>query len=382
MDPQPYSNEKLRSESLNLLRFPLAVVVVMIHTFSSAGLKLQGQQLSFDAFAVFQEINHFIDGFLRGQSVPIYYFISGYVFFLGVTLNRETYRRKLHNRMKTLLIPYLIWNTLTLLQILLYRTPPFRSFFPGLASAELNLTLSGVLNCLWDRTHSIFLLPESTHSASFYPMNYPLWFIRDLMIVVLCAPLLYYLLRRMRHYFVCLIGLLWFLKDYVPALAVYGQLLTALFFFSWGAYMSISRKDMLVEFGRYFRPSVVLYVLLGLLHVASAHWLPEASTTIKQLNVLVGLIFAYNLASWLLRRGICRPNAFLASASFFIYVAHSLVLNNTLKSLFVVIAPASELTLIGTYLLALVLTVGGLLLAFWLLRKYAPGLLRVMTGKK
>lgn len=71
----------LRSQALDLLRFPLAVVVLTIHTFSSEGLELRGQELTFADHSLFMEINRWIDAFLRGQSVPIYYFISGFVFF-------------------------------------------------------------------------------------------------------------------------------------------------------------------------------------------------------------------------------------------------------------------------------------------------------------
>ena len=105
----------LRSQSLDLLRFPLAVVVLTIHIFSSGGLTVQGSTVTFDELPFFLELNHFIDGFLRGQSVPIYFFISGYVFFLGVKLTKEKYAQKLRNRVKTLLIPYLIWNTIAVL---------------------------------------------------------------------------------------------------------------------------------------------------------------------------------------------------------------------------------------------------------------------------
>ena len=373
--------EKLRSESLNLLRFPLAVVVLTIHVFSSQGLKLQGQEISFDSAQIFQEINYFIDGFLRGQSVPIYFFISGYVFFLGITLTRETYKRKLQNRVKTLLIQFLIWNMLALFQWLLYRTPPFEPWFPGINKMELNPTLSGFLNCFWDKNHSILTAVEPPLNNSIMPQDGPLWFLRDLMIVVLSTPIIYWLLKHTRHYLVCLLGLAWFILAYWD-LGHPKQILTAFFFFSWGAYMSINQKDMLVEFGKYSRLSVVLYITLSLSYVASVHWLPDASTTIKRLNILVGLLFAYNLAAWLLRRKICRPNAFLASASFFIYVAHMLICRNILKLVFFFTRPTSNFGMLAVYASTVVLTVGILLGAFWLLRRYTPGLLKVIAGRK
>ena len=371
--------EKLRSESLNLLRFPLAVVVLTIHVFSSQGLKLQGQEITFDSAPVFQEINYFINGFLRGQSVPIYFFISGYVFFLGITLTWETYKRKLGNRVRTLLIPFLVWNIAALLQLLLFRTPLFEPWFPGVSKMELNPTISGFLNCFWDASHGIILPVEPPTTNTPFPQNVPLWFLRDLMIVVMTTPAIYWLLKHTRHYLVCLLGLVWFVLAFWD-LGHLNQLLTAFFFFSWGAYMSVNRKDMLVEFGKFSRLSAVLYVTLSLAYVASVHWLPDASTVIKQLNIFVGLFFAYNLAAWLLRRKICRPNAFLASASFFIYVTHYLICILLLKLIFFYVRPISYLGLIAVYVSAVLSTLAILLSAFWLLRRYVPVLLRFVAG--
>lgn len=390
MTHQPLVDSKLRTESLNLLRFPLAVVVVMMHIFGTNEVFIGGQPYAAESFPIFSELQHLMEGFLRGQSVPIYFFISGYVFFWGIALTRETYLRKLKNRSKTLLIPYLIWNTLALLQMLVLSSSLFQSLFTSGSDPQLDTAFPNLLRCFWGG--ATYLPADATAAASdavtatsavspLYPINPPLWFLRNLMIIVLTAPALYYILKHTRHYVLVLLGLLWFAKTYVP-MDIPLNLLTGYFFFSWGAYMSIHSKDMLVEFGKYFRPSVFLYVFLSLSYVASVHWFPAASATLKQLNIFVGLIFAYNLASWLLRRQVCRPNAFLASASFFIYVSHTLVWSYILRILFKVMPLNSDLGVCFVYSATLVITIGLLLLAFWLMRRYTPGLLRVVAGKK
>ncbi len=70
----------LRSQALDLLRFPLAAVIVLAHTLSvDRFLLLNG---TFDAgdSQGFHLLSRIVSAFLQGQSVPIYYFISGYVF--------------------------------------------------------------------------------------------------------------------------------------------------------------------------------------------------------------------------------------------------------------------------------------------------------------
>lgn len=378
------SRNDLRSQSLDLLRFPLAVVVLIIHTFSVEGFKIHGTEISFENMPVLMEINYFIDGFLRGQSVPIYFFISGYVFFLGVELDKEHYVRKLKNRVKTLLIPYLIWNVLAVLIVFPRFLPCFASLFPNIHKVGIDWSWRAIAGVFWNNQEGIFVRPsmvEEITNHSIYPQDIPLWFVRDLMLVVLCTPLIYWLLKRTRYYLVTVLGGLWFVLAYWD-LGHVNQLLTAFFFFSWGAYMSVNQKDMMKEFNRMFTPSVVLYPLLALLYVASAHYFPDYSDTIKRLNVFVGLFFAYNVSSWLLNRHVCKVSPFLASSSFFIYVAHTLICGDLLKCLFMLFHPVSDGGMLAIYVLTVVLTVAFLLLAFYILRRYAPSFLKVIAGRK
>ena len=146
--------------------------------------------------------------------------------------------------------------------------------------------------------------------------------------------------------------------------------------------MSINKKDMLDVFGRFFKVSVILYIALGVVHVFAAHYYPDLTGIIKRINILVGLLFAYNLSAWLLKNGICKVNAFLPSASFFIYVSHGLISGKILKLAYVAIRPASSISLLAVYISVIIITVGLLLLTFYLLRRYAPETLKVIAGRK
>jgi membrane-bound acyltransferase YfiQ involved in biofilm formation len=202
------------------------------------------------------------------------------------------------------------------------------------------------------------------------------------MIVVLTTPIIYWLLKHTRHYFVLFLGLLWFTLGLFGDFLHLSQLVVAYFYFTFGAYMSINKKDMLVEFGKYRRLSVILYVLLSLLFVAMLHICPIVNRVIHQLNIFVGLIFAYNMASWLLEKDICKPNKFLASASFFIYVTHTLICTYILKLHFFIFTPTTDAIKFFVYTSTVLITTSSLLLSFWLLREYAPNVLKVIAGRK
>lgn len=89
----------LRSQSLDLLRFPLAIVVMTIHVWFPGVADATADVPALNA------LSGLVAGLLWDQSVPVYFFISGFVFFLNVDMSAATYRHKLRNRTKSLLIP-------------------------------------------------------------------------------------------------------------------------------------------------------------------------------------------------------------------------------------------------------------------------------------
>lgn len=372
----------LRSQSLDLLRFPLALVVLAVHVFG-AGINLNGNLIAFDNMPIYKGVNIFVDSFLHFQSVPIYFFISGFVFFLGIEFTREKYVQKLKNRVKTLLIPYIIWNLI----FVCFKLVSYVSIFNGVSSSNnyvFDFSVYPILMMFWDRSQGFIVDPVyQVDMHGIYPLNFPLWFVRDLMIVVLLTPVIFWFLKRMKHCAVLSLGTIWFLMGHFPDFFAHSyQIVTALFFFSWGAYMSVNNRNMITEFNRYFRLSIILYPLLGVLHVFATLYCPAATATIKSINIVVGLLFAYNLSAWLLSHGVCKVNSALASSSFFIYISHSIICNQMTRFLLVLLKPASDLCIVGIYVMSFVSTVSLLLLMYFMMKKHTPRLLTFITGRK
>lgn len=74
-------NSNLQLQSLDLLRFPFAVLVVLEHVFNSETIIIQDKIYDIASVSLYKEFLLFVEGFIRGISVPVYFFISGYVFF-------------------------------------------------------------------------------------------------------------------------------------------------------------------------------------------------------------------------------------------------------------------------------------------------------------
>lgn len=379
--------QNIRSQALDLLRFPLAVVILTIHTFNLDGITLNGEVFTFHDSMFFRELNYFIDSFLRGQSVPIYFFISGYVFFINIDrFDKGAYFRKLKNRLHTLLIPYIIWNFLAIIATLLPRMFSAFSHFISYKGGETVITLQSMLACFWMYHGEMSPLSPGdagyeVMQSSISPINVPLWFLRELMIIVVLTPVLHYLIKKGGKAFICILAVVWFAVEHTgnDLLSLHTN---SLFFFAWGAYLSINRIDMIKTFSRYFRTSVAAYIVLGILGMVSLNFFPEAELTIKRLNIVAGLVMAYNIAAWLITAKGIKPDKFLSASSFFIYVSHIIVCQKVSKVLFVCFKPSDGLEMSLMLSASVLITLGLLLAVYAGMKKFTPALLTFMTGRK
>lgn len=172
--------DKKTSDVIMLSRFPLAVLVVFIHSVG-------------DINGSYYHLRDFISHSLLSFVVPAFFIMSGYLFFMNVedrTISKW-YRDKIKKRAKTLLLPYVIWNLITLmLDFLKYVKHSICWINYG------DTSLWGVIN------KSFF---------DYMPIDLPLWYIRDLIIMVVFSPALYYLLKRVTYLFVVVIGIWYFI---------------------------------------------------------------------------------------------------------------------------------------------------------------------------
>ena len=76
--------DKLISETISLLRFPLTVFVVFIHyNMGVRGFSLHSVTYGLDAPEWFRWVTAFFSDVLPRTAVPLFYIISGYLFFRG-----------------------------------------------------------------------------------------------------------------------------------------------------------------------------------------------------------------------------------------------------------------------------------------------------------
>lgn len=361
------TNDELQSKTIAFLRFPLIVGVVLIHCYYKE-LPIGGVKVPvMDEYPIYKLIADLFSQVLARTAVPLFFLISGYLFFYKRSFSWPMYGSKLRKRAQTLLLPYLFWNgALVGLHLLI------ELLFPSVLAGEVK----PVLDYGWCDWWDIFWAREPSEPGGMpMPINYPLWFIRDLMVLVVFSPLVYAMVRYLRQYALALLGFLWLIYDGVssPGLSP-----TAWFFFSLGAFYSVHRRNFVVETRPLLRGAALLYVVLALADLLSKElgW----NVYVHNVGILVGCVFAISLSAYGLEKALWRTNSFLEGASFFVFASHVIVQIFIYRLILWFFRSSAEWVIIGIYF---GVALGAILicLAFYaMLRRFLPRLLSAITG--
>ena len=97
------------SETITMLRFPLAILVVFIHVYHSDMDVSKLHAIGFSGMAVYEYVCRFFSVVLGSSAVPVFFIISGYLLFLKVdNYSKDVYIGRLRKRWHTLVIPYFL----------------------------------------------------------------------------------------------------------------------------------------------------------------------------------------------------------------------------------------------------------------------------------
>lgn len=292
------------SKVISLLRFPLSVAVVMLHTYlinkPIGGIVYvkEGQFLAFDY------IEHIVRVEIANMAVPLFFFFSGFLFFCGEAFTLDTFICKLKKRFHSLFVPYLFWNTCFMLFIAFIGI-----LYPVWLTEKksiLQMNFSEILNAYWDLDQGLI----------------PLWFIRDLMILNLLTPVFHWMIKKANLFFVVVLGVLWIFQigQWLPGIGVRSS-----FFYALGAWFSI-RQYNFVEVLRPYRSFILICscLLIGVDTYSWANNLPYQ--TFFQLSQALGILGIILFTDLLLQKQRVQTHRFLTESSFFVFVFHMFVI--------------------------------------------------------
>lgn len=296
---------------------------------------------------------------LSGVAVPLFYFMSGLLFFKSVESVRGVFSG-IKKRIHTLLIPYIIWNVIFVgWYVVLHFTPGVSQFVNSdmLSHFHLSKPFSSLE----------YLLIE--------PAGFHLWFLRDLMVYVALTPLLFFLVKR--YPWLTLI-LLFCLSGVIARCGityfVFGSIIAM--------HYNIEKFDHWVS-----KPVLAICGMLFFLNavmtdIVSCQWVVENSywQQIVNFSGIFAIWGLYNIAFTKIEHSRVTDLMLKVSKySFFIYLFHEPVFN-IIKKLGLKFSGISNFSLIVLYfvnpLLMAVLAVS----VAWMLKKYLPKIYSTLVG--
>jgi fucose 4-O-acetylase-like acetyltransferase len=297
------------------------MLVTYAHSYGGVA---EGYSLLGSGWDSYEVLKIMVSQTLVKVAMPTFFVMSGYLFFANVEqFNKEIYWQKIRRRIKTLLLPYIVWNLLMAVKL-----------------KEFSLSI------LW------------------MPANMPLWFLRDLMIVSLLTPIIYIGVKKFNYWiFILLIPIyltgIWAIQ---PGLNPY-----AICFFTIGAYLSI-QKTNLVE--ACLKLEKIAYLLSVLLALAMILTYPTIAYSILMLCFrVVGIVAVFCLAHRILSRTTKRIPKTACDASYFIYLAHYVFFFSLIDTTFFSHFGTSTASLCIHYLLCPLLKAAILMAIYYLYRK-------------
>ena len=312
------------SKVISISRFPIIVGVVFIHALIISNGT---------------DLHYFLGNIIGRIGVPLFYIISGYLFFQKYDNSLKCYKNKLKKRVFSLLIPYLLWN---IIAYLVY------AFITHTMQPEDFVQSFWVVNS------------KPGHS----PADGPLWFVRTLMMLSIISPVMYCLNKNKYTAFISLILLLLWL---IGCPGFNKGTIIGFTLFNAGAWLAIRNYDSYIKepTRRIFILSLFLYLTIAFLDLQF-----KGISWLHNIGILIGILVFFTLPK------IAVPNFFvsLGGASFFLYCMHEPVL--------VCLQSIDVLHNRGGYLLAIVITVSLCTTIFYLLKRLFPKVCGILAGNR
>lgn len=343
------------SQRIEMLRFPLIVGIVFIHMHTA------DVQFSTSNQNIYAMLTEYISEILARISVPLFFAISGYLFFFSLLPTLQNYLKKLQSRAYTLLIPFLFWNMVIFLFYLMAQNIPFTAtYFSGERPIVVELTFL-------QNMELFFGIGEFK-----YPVSYQFWFIRDLILLALLTPLIFIAIRVAPYLFLLIVAIVWFF-ELMPALYLSLDS-TSLFFFSLGAYWGHKKFDFsLIDRG--WLALLLLFSLFSLIDLFTER------VYVTQLTIFLGTLALFSLTSVLNRSLKIKQNLiYLSQYSFFTFAIHEPLLSVIRKLSFIFMKPESDLAIFLVYLFCPILTVSIAIFIYIIVLKWSPDTIQFITG--
>ena len=294
----------LSSKTIQFMRFPLAAAIVFQHSYKVITSAKSPEVADTLTWQSLDFMRGFFSWVISSPALIAYGLIAGYLFFqhweevesLPLKWNWKRYADKIYRRLFSLFLPYIVWNILTAWY--LHSPITWHIFWDYSVWGQ-------------DRTN-IFSLPLCPTCA---PIDNPFWFVRDLFIISLCAPIIYPVVRYGKRWSVLLAVIMFVFQvpHFLPS-----QTLVASFMI--GAYLSVNQLDLAQVARKVWHPALWIVVALSWVMLYTDGIADQLVPPI--IKVILTLFYFYS-ATVIAEKKTWATPAWLAEASIVIYAGHA-----------------------------------------------------------
>ena len=371
---------ELQSKTIDWLRFPLAVLVIFIHMNPVADIQSVGYLIL--NLSSWYDIITTLVGTIASIAVPCFFMFSGYLFFNKLKeWNKTVYFSKVKIRLRTLVLPYILFN---LSAIILSALPKILKA-DGSIYPYLNILIENWYRIFWNYNswgadaQNIIGQPLS---PNYGPYVLPLWFLRDLIVMVFISPIVYYWIKYTKVHGLVILFFFYYTNIFIE-ISGYSQrlFLMAFFFFSLGAFFSINKKNIVIS----LRKHQIIWLIISLITMFLSTYFNGTGLHkfFFPIFVLSGVISAVNITSYFIERGKLRVRETLSKASFFIYCTHPILILGYTKGAFKkILGTDSIVSLFATYFIVPFVCTGIILCIYLLMKRFTPRFLGLFTGNR
>ena len=373
------------SESIYMLRFPLAILVVFVHGFGAEINITELHAGGLTGLAVYDYIRLFFSVVISRSAVPVFFIISGYLLFLKVEkYDKAIYISKLRKRLHGLVIPYVSWILLFVLWILMFKLGGILLYDKPWMGIVDYFKENGYLHMFWDSSvwgERETWLGVKAHNSG--PVLLPFWYMRDLIMMVIFSPVCYWLIKNIKLVFIAFLFTIYVLDIRISYMSE--SFVDASLFFSLGAYFAIMKQDFTDVLWKWRYAIVPLAVILMAMQTYTGSAMGDSiSRMIHPWLVIIQSAALIIVASAMCRhQGLYRWNKKLAGTSFFIYALHPFLLFHVI-AIINKVAPMGDAWYMQTfcYLTAPLACVIVCIGVYWGMRMYMPSVMRVLMGER
>lgn len=349
---------KYNSQKIEVLNLALIFLVLVIH----------GHYVEAQDYPLALGLQRFsgTDGIAR-VAVPLFFLLSGMLFYNNTTALNQCFAKQ-KKRIRTLLIPYLLWNIIFVLWYVILQNLPGVG---GFINSDMVGKVTG--GSVFNGLKELFWTPAA----------FQLWFLRDLLFIVLLSPALYYLIKYTKWLspIIALIAMVVLVgSGFFTAIDYELNRIDGIAFFCLGGCVSMSSS--LEQIDRWLSKPVV--IVAAIIFFGNAVWQmigTDFNVWYNSLTALCGCIVVWKGYDWItsLKLLNLKPLNPYLGYSFFIYLFHEPVFN-IIKKIGLKMLGVHEWSLILLYLLNPVIMCVAAILVAKLLQRFIPKTYSILVG--